>query len=163
MATIYWLDANVFIQAKNGPYAFNMVPQFWSFLSENFENGTFACPKTVYDELIDGGDELSEWCKCRREKGFCHRPTEEVQACLGLISGHVMENYASHQATEFLWGADAWLIAHAMVGDGVVVTHEVAATHKSRVKIPTICKFFRVQYMNTYGMLKALKADFSPK
>lgn len=160
-ASVYWLDANVFIQAKNGPYAFKLVPQFWIFLSEQLEQGTIGCSKMVYDELIDGKDELATWFKQRREKGLCHHSNETVQQCYGLVANYVGTKFAPHQAAEFLMGADGWIVAHAMDGDGVVVTQESDRSHKSKIKIPTICKAFSVRCMNTYQMLNALNAKFS--
>jgi hypothetical protein len=160
-STIHWLDANVFIEAKNGPYAFKLVPQFWILISEQLESGTVACPKMVYDELIDGKDDLAEWLKPRKEKGMCHHSSEPVQNCVNIIADHVVSKFPSHQAAEFLMGADPFLIAHAMNGDGVVVTQESDKSHKAKSKIPTVCKALQVRCINTYQMLKALKADFS--
>lgn|SRR5487761_23131 len=158
---VYWLDANVFIQAKNGPYAFARVPQFWVFLSQQIEQGNLRCPKMVYDELVDGNDDLSGWIKPRREKGLCHHANEAVQACLTTIANHVALKFKPHQVAEFLFGADAWLIAHAMDGDGIVVTQESDRSHKAKIKIPTICRVFGVRCMNTYEMLDALDADLA--
>jgi hypothetical protein len=157
-ASIYWLDANVFIQAKNGPYAFNLVPQFWVFLSDQLEQGTIKCPKMVYDELIGGNDDLASWFKPRREKGLCHHANESVQQCVTTIANYVVTKFKPHQAAEFLVGADGWLIAHAMSGDGVVVTQESDRSHRSKIKVPTICKIFGIPCMNTYEMLRALGA-----
>ena len=35
----FCLDSNVFIQAKNGPYGFDIVPAFWEFLDKKAEEG----------------------------------------------------------------------------------------------------------------------------
>ena len=136
---IYWLDANVFIQARNGPCSFQRVPQFWVFLSGQLEQGIIRCPKMVYDEMINGNDDLAAWFKPRRERGL----------------------FKPHQASEFLIGADGWLIAHAMNGDGIVVTQESNRSHKSKIKIPTLCRVFGVRSMDTYRMLDALGADLA--
>lgn len=159
--SIYWLDANVFIQAKNGPYGFGLVPQFWTFLSEQLAQGTIRCPKMVYDELIDGKDDLAAWFKPRREKGLCNNANETVQQCFSAVANHVAMKFKPHQVAEFLIGADGWLIAHAMDGDGVVVTQESDRSHKSKIKIPTMCKVFGVRCMNTYEMLNSLGAKLS--
>src|SRR5712671_106076 len=97
-APLYRLDANVFIEAKKGPYGSKLVPQYWVFLSEQMEQGTVRCPKMVYDELIDGNDDLAAWFKPRREKGLCYPANESVQLCLTTIANHVVANYKSHQA-----------------------------------------------------------------
>jgi hypothetical protein len=156
--TIYWLDANVFIQARNGPYSFTLVSQFWVFLSQQLENGTVKCPKMVYDEMVKGNDDLAAWFKPRREKGLCDHPNETVQPCYGTVANHIATKFKPHHVADFLVGADGWLIAHAMNCDGVVVTQESDRSHKSKIKIPTICAVFGVKCMNTYRMLNALGA-----
>jgi hypothetical protein len=160
-ATVYWLDANVFIQAKNGPYAFKLVPQFWIFLSEQLDQGTIRCSKMVYDELMDGNDDLAGWFKPRKEKGLCHYANQTVQQCFVTIANHVATKFKPHQVAEFLVGADGWVIAHAMNGDGVVVTQESDSSHKAKIKIPTMCKVFGVRCIDTYQMLAALNADLA--
>jgi hypothetical protein len=157
----YWLDANVFIQAKNGPYAFKLVPQFWIFLSEQLECGKIRTSKMVYDELIDGNDDLAIWFKQRKEKGLCQAVNQGVQQRYVSVANHIATTYKPHQCAEFLLGADGWLIAHAMDGSGVVVTQESDRSHKSKIKIPTICKVFGVQCLNTYEMLADLEANFA--
>jgi hypothetical protein len=69
-------------------------------------------------------------------------------------------NYPTHQSFEFLQGGDGWIIAHAMDGDGLVVTQESGKTKKSKVKIPTICSDFGITCFNTYAMLDRLGAKF---
>jgi hypothetical protein len=89
---------------------------------------------------------------------MCYYANETVQQCLGTIANHVVVRFKPHQVAEFLIGADAWLIAHAMDGDGVVVTQESERSHKAKIKIPTICKVFGVRCVDTYKMLDAFGA-----
>ena len=35
----FWLDSNLFIEAKNGPYAFDINPGFWLALERHSEAG----------------------------------------------------------------------------------------------------------------------------
>ena len=42
----------------------------------------------------------------------------------------------------------------------VVVTHEVAARSKRKVKIPEVCMAFDVQYTTTFEMMRDLGARF---
>lgn len=60
-----------------------------------------------------------------------------------------------------MMGADGWLIAHALNGDGIVVTQESDRSHKAKIKIPTLCKVFNVRCMDTYEMLNALNANLA--
>jgi hypothetical protein len=152
----YWIDSNVLIQAKNGPYDFDRVPQFWTFISKEIENGRIKAPKFVYDELTGATDWLANWCKQRKKDGLCENASRDVQQAYSDIANYVQANYTAHQAAVFLRGADGWVIAHAMVDGGTVVTHESDKSKKSKVKIPAICRQFGVTCLNTYEMNKEL-------
>lgn len=156
----YCLDANVLVQAKNGPYAFDIVPRFWTWIDEMSSRGTIYSTTMVFNELAKGSDELSAWAKERRVSLFVE-PTEEVQKCLAEIADHVVSKYEAQQAQTFLEGADPWVIAQCKIDSTVVVTQETLVGFGSKkVKIPNICNEFDVQYLDTYGMMRALGARF---
>lgn len=67
--TKFLLDANVFIQAKNLHYGFDFCPAFWDWMVAQNANGTVASIEKVSDELVGGGDELSDWAGAQ-EKSF---------------------------------------------------------------------------------------------
>ena len=161
MASRYCLDANVFIQAKNGPYDMDIVPSFWEFLDDQADAKAICSSKVVYEELAAGGDALADWAKARKDGGMFVEPDGKIQAVFGDIADYVIEKYASHQAQHFLDGADPWIIAQAKVRGDVVVTHEKLVNDEStKVKIPNICVQFGVKYVDTYKMLRELGARF---
>lgn len=158
----YCLDANVLIQAKNGPYGFDIVPVFWNWIDQMVSAGTVYSTATVYDELIAGDDELSEWVKKRRGEPVFIEPSVDVQAKLSEIANFVQGNYEPQHAEFFLAGADPWVIAQAAIDSAYVVTHEVmVGSSAKKVKIPNICREFAVSYLDTYSMMRALGARFS--
>lgn len=159
---VHWLDAGVLIQAKNRYYQFGLVPQFWEFLDAQADIGTIRVSKLVYDEIMNGDDDLSAWCKRRKTRGFCVSPTKAVQEHYGKVVAHVNGHakYKSHHVAEFLKGADGWVIAHAWEGKGIVVTEELTTGSTSKIKIPTVAKAVGVSWCNTFDMLKTLKAKF---
>jgi hypothetical protein len=155
----YCIDANVLIQAKNGPYGFDIVPTFWKWLHGQMEAGVIYSSKMVYDELSTGEDELAEWTNDRRTSGFFVEPDDQVQKHFQNIANYVNEKYPLAQVQYFLDGADPWVIAHAKVDKAFVVTHEVLVPdNSSKIKIPNICKTFSVNCINPYEMLRRLKA-----
>lgn len=156
---IYWLDADVYIQAKNGPYKFERIPGFWVFLAQQFDNGNIKSPKRVYDELTDGSDVLASWCRRMRDRGLSVKADKDVQHCYRQIANHVHTKYKPHQANEFLKGGDGWVIAHAMATGGIVVAQESERSKKSKIKVPTVCREFNVKCIGTYDMLDRL--DFT--
>ena len=163
---IHWIDSSVFIEAKNGPYRFNVVGMFWAFLDTQIAAGTIRCPKLVYDEIVGNEaakDELAKWVKARRRSGLFVAPDRHVQTAMGTVADYVQANYESHHAADFLRGADPWLIAHALHSNGIVVTHESkrpANVKKGRVRIPQVSGVLGVRCINMYDMLEALGADF---
>ena len=152
----YWLDTDVLIQAKNKPYKFDRVPQFWSFVDEKLQTGEVRASSMNYKEWTDGTDDLSEWCKRRKANGLAVKPSKDVQDCYQKVCDHVVSKYKPHQAAEFLKGADGWVIAHAMAEGGIVVTEEVRRTTKTSVKVPIVCKALGVRCVDTYQMLDDL-------
>ena len=162
--SVYWLDANVYITAKHTSYRFNTFPVFWSFLSERLEAGAIRSPKLVYQEIVNNEEDvLSNWAKTRRSNGLCVSPSSQVQEAFRRIADYLQSNvrYPQPQVAQFLSGADPWLIAHAIVEGGTVVTLETdlkPESHKAR--IPDVCDHFRVRCINTSDLLEELDATF---
>ena len=76
--TTYLLDANVFIQAKNQYYGFDIVPAFWAWLIAANGAGTVFSIEKVSDELVGYGNELAEWAKTRNQIGGFFLPADEA-------------------------------------------------------------------------------------
>ena len=157
----FWIDASVLIQAKNGPYGFDIVPGFWTFMDRMSAAEAMSSTTLVYDELVqDSEDELAEWAKERRGSPLFTEPDEDVQRALADIALHVVENYESNQAAQFLRKADAWLIAHAVAHGGKVATQETRVdTTSKKVKIPNVCDAFGIEAVNMYQMMRELGAS----
>jgi hypothetical protein len=159
---IYWLDANVLIESSKGPYQFDIAPGFWSALEDQAKAGRVCVPKMVYDEIVGDGpkDHLAQWLKLRKSQGFCVGANKEVQTCLKQVADHVIANYGTPYASEFLRVADPWLVAHAMECKGVVVTFETKSLGPGRVKIPNVCCDLHVPSISLYKMLSDLGIRF---
>ncbi len=150
----FWLDSCCLIEAKRGYYGFDIVPGFWAFLERKAEDGTIGSCRLVYEELQELEDELSKWAREQNEKGFFVDSGAPVQAVLSEISEYVTNSYERRWADEFLDGADPWLIAHAKVDGGKVVTLEVSAPAGKKAKIPDVAREFGV---NTSDLLQFLR------
>ena len=160
----YWNDANVFIEAHQRAYPVEMAESFWKWMSAQVEKGLIVCPKMVYREIAeneDRKDALAQWFQSRREKGLCLRSSKEVERQVGILASHVFTKYEGHQAMSFAKGADLWVIAHAMVDTGIVVTQESnLQPDAKKPRIPDVCKHFNIPCMSRMQMLKALDAKF---
>jgi hypothetical protein len=67
---MYLLDANIFIQAKNEEYTFDICPAFWDWIGRTHNNGRLFSIAKVKDELLIPGDELSDWAKNQPDTFF---------------------------------------------------------------------------------------------
>ena len=153
----HWLDSNVFIQAKNGPYGFDLAPGFWTWLEKAVKEGIVRSPVRVYAELTQGKDQLARWAAKMRSKGLFVTPDHSVQKYFGDVAVFVQTAYENPYSAKFLGGADPWVIAHAGEGQGTVVTHEILASAGCKdVKIPNVCEQFGIACIQPYAAFKKL-------
>ena len=158
----FCLDSNVFIQAKNGPYGMDIWPSFWTWLDRMLQEDTVVSSLLVYDEIARGKDELAEWVRDPTRKDAFLPPSLEVQEIFNDIVEYVTtQQYPEYRFSEFLDGADPWIIAQAKVDNLIVVTHETLVPENSKkIKVPNICRQFDVEWMNVTQMLRGLNARF---
>ncbi len=156
----YLLDANIFIQAKNLHYGFDFCPAFWDWLIEQNEKGKVFSIEKVGDEINAGDDELSQWAN-KQVDGFFLKPDANMAAVFPTVS-----QWASNQSYEavaintFLQVADYYLVCHALGHGLIIVTHEVPANSKKRIKIPNVCIGLGIKFMSPYEMLRHEQARF---
>ena len=67
---------------------------------------------------------MSVWAEARHADGFFIEPNDDVQRAMRTVADYVVEKYEAPKALDFLAKADPWLVAHAMVDGGKVVTLE---------------------------------------
>ena len=164
ISTIYVLDANVFIEAANHYYAFDLVPAFWKCLVDYAEAGRIRSVDRVKRELARGNDPLASWA--RHEFGDAFASTDEEDV-FGAYTDII--NWAQHAGrfsdaakADFAGAADPWLVAYAMVRACVIVTHEQPAPDaRRRIPLPDVCLAFSVGFTNTFDMLRELGVRFS--
>ena len=70
------------------------------------------------------------------------------------------QQYTPAAINTFLQVADFYLVAHALAGNHVVVTHEVPANSPGRIKIPNACVGLGARFMTPYQMLRIEQARF---
>jgi hypothetical protein len=158
---MYLVDADVFIQAKNLHYAFDVVPGFWDWLLAANAEGTVASVEAVGYELRGGGDELARWVMDRDETFFLP-PEDGVVVSLRVVSEWATscDRYTHAAVADFLNKADYYLVAHAHAYDDVVVTHEVSSNSQNRIKIPDACADLQVECITPFAMLRKAGARF---
>jgi len=161
----YILDANVFIQAKNISYPFDIFPVFWEWLDQEQVKGRVGSIRSICEELITGNDELADWAKARKDSGwFTNIDDVQTQQCYAQIaewSVDPLQNFKPSAYQEFLQVGDSWLVAKALATKSVVVTHETYDQKcRSRIKIPNVCKAFGIEYINIIELFRKTGAKF---
>ena len=163
----FWVDADSLIKPCREAYGFDRVPNFWKFLEDKAKEQVIVSSSLVLQELEDGcsdkkhPDELLKWARTQRDILFL-LPNEAIQNMVKQINTHVENNpqYSPWNIHHFLDGADSWLIAHAKVLGGRVVTFETPAPNSKKVKIPDVADEFGVHCISLWAMLDELKAHF---
>jgi hypothetical protein len=156
----YLLDANVFIQAKNQHYGMDFCPAFWDWLTEKNAEGLVFSIEKVGDELAAGTDELTRWAG-ERGAAFFLRPDAAILPSLQSVSvWATSQGYEPAAVSTFLQAADYYLVAHALVHGHTVVTNEIPATSRKRIKIPDACISLGIRCLSPFAMLRLERARF---
>jgi hypothetical protein len=167
----YVLDANVFIEAKNRYYGFNLCPGYWKALIAQYKNGRVCSIDKIRDELVkvrnepdDEPDPLSDWAKETVPDAFFKKTQDQAvidvfQEMVAWVNSEAQ--FTSAAKAEFASAADGWVMAYARVNGLIVVTHEEFAPDvKKKVPMPNVCLEFDVDYVTTFEMLEDLKVRF---
>lgn len=158
---MYLLDANVFIQAKNLYYGFDICPAFWEWLDIKNSDGRVFSVDKVRDELIGTADELAEWATGHHQKFFLKAEADTFQS-LRMTSQWAQSSVHEPAAVStFLQAADYYLVAQGHAYGHTVVTHEKYDPNtKKRIKIPNACSAVGVNCITPYEMLRRERARF---
>ena len=156
----YLLDTNVFIQARNLQYGFDFCPAFWDWLDNKNAAGEVFSIQQVGAELEAGADDLSEWAG-ERGDAFFLPPDNQVLPALPRVSAWATgQTYEPVAINTFLQVADYWLVAFALAHGHTIVTHEVPADSRRKIKIPNACVGLNIRFMTPYAMLRHERARF---
>lgn len=156
----YLLDANVFIQAKNQGYAFDVCPGFWDWLDLAAADGRISSIERVGLELQGREDALREWADARGPTLF-KLPDERVLAALAVVSTWAgSQQFRDSAVSEFLRAADYFLVGHALAHNHVVVTHEIPRNQVTRISIPNACVGVGVRFVTPLDMLRSERVKF---
>lgn len=160
-STIYVLDTNIFIDAAQRYYSFDLVPGFWDKLIDLAKNRKIVSIDKVKEEIDNGKekDSLRLWADNKFQEWFLSTEQPDViNAYREIIEWVAGQNQLLTKAKEeFASCADGWLIAYAKAYGYIVVTDETKDLKcRNRVKIPNVCLAFDIPYVNTFQMLRQL-------
>lgn len=158
----FLLDTNVFMEAHKRYYGLDLCPGFWEALLHFQGEGRIGSLDRVRDEIWEG-DALADWIAGVPDGFFVSSATPEVAARYAeLMAWANAPDFTAAAKTDFARGADGWLVAYAAVHDLVVITHEThEPNRKNAVKIPNACEQFKVDWADTFSMLRKLEVKFN--
>ncbi|HDD44544.1 MAG TPA: DUF4411 family protein [Candidatus Desulfofervidus auxilii] len=160
----FLFDANAFITPFNIYYHPEIAPGFWLKLKNYFETRNFYTIKKVYEEILEKEDRLSNWMKeLPSQKILDSENDAKVMEKYGELSDFLLQEYESEEEVEaFLESADAYLIAHAMADEEVViVTFEKYSNSPTTPNIPAVCEKlnfnFSIALQQNYELIWEIK------
>lgn len=157
----FLLDANIFIEAYQRYYSFDIAPSFWEALKQNAESGKLISIDRISHEInrFDDTDKLKCWANDEFINWF--ESTDDLaifETYRNIIQWAINQTQFTDAAkNEFASVADSWLVACAKARNYTVVTHEVYNVQiKRKIPIPNVCRAFGIPYINTFEMLRSL-------
>ncbi|MCE7935410.1 MAG: DUF4411 family protein [Chlorobi bacterium CHB2] len=156
----YLLDTNLFIQAKNEYYGFDICPGFWTWLEQMNRKKQIFSIKQVYEELVGYGDDLSLWTKKQGAKFFLDQNSQILEQHRVVAETVQSGRYPEPAMRIFMSGADPMLIAHALANSksNIIVTHE--SRKKGNIRIPRLCDELNIKCISTFQMLRQEGVQF---
>ena len=144
---IYVIDACSLIEAA---HRYNMNKKtfayIWETLEKEIEEGCLISSSEIFDELKD--KDLASWAK-KNKQAFLPLSQEIQQQTKEILKKYpaIIKMKSSKNSN-----GDPFLIATAMVHDGIVVTNEGTKANG----IPAVCQGLGVEYMNLSQYLDAV-------
>lgn len=136
---IYVIDACSLIEAA---HRYNMSKKtffyIWDILGKEIEKGCLISSSEIFDELKD--KDLANWAK-KNKQAFVPLSQEIQQKTKEILEKYpaIIKMKSSKNSN-----GDPFLIATAMVHNGIVVTNEGTKANG----IPAVCQGLGVEYMN---------------
>ncbi|HWX20302.1 MAG TPA: DUF4411 family protein [Candidatus Binatia bacterium] len=158
----YLIDSDTLIRAKNDFYPFDSVPAFWTWLERLNETEVVFSIDKVKQELMDEGDQLSNWVKMHGAF-FLKTDGSNTQKALRDVAAWIVyhERYSESAKNTFLSCADYRLIGHAIALGATVITFEKdEPAAVERIKIPSVCKQFNIPCGNLWKLRKEYPSKF---
>ena len=156
---LYFLDANVLIDANRDYYPIARIPEFWKWLEHNGIEGRVKIPREMYEEITPGTDDLTEWVRDKDIKGAL---LLDEEADASLVSRVIDEGYASDLTDDEVEkvSMDPFLIAYALAApsDRCIVTNEGSKPRQQRANrhVPDVCRDLGLMCCNTFEFVRAL-------
>jgi hypothetical protein len=159
--TLYVLDADVLITARDQHYGFRIVPEFWEWLLHCAEAGTVKVPWEVLGEVTGGADQrgkdpLLNWASDRANRDKLDLGEAKLENVAHVLTVGYSPTLTPEQIA--LKEGDAFVLAHALADpqNRCVVSNEVSAPGKApwNRRLPDAAKVLGVRCINTVQFVR---------
>lgn len=131
-------------------YPTDVFPGVWDLMDKLATDGLIGSVEDVMEELKSQDDFLHKWAR-RHKKIFLPLDGEiQAQATRILSTHETLVDLKKRKS-----GADPFIIATAIVVSGTVVTEERPSGGPPKVKIPDVCKSYKVPCITILELLRA--------
>jgi protein associated with RNAse G/E len=130
-------------------YPPDIFPGLWEHLAELSSKGTLHSTEEVLIELKKNDDDLLGWAKS--QSGLFTPVDENIQVeVLKVLKDHpTLYDIEKNKS-----GADPFVIAHALQNGYTVITEEKKTGSLSKPKIPNVCEYYGIRYINLINLLR---------
>lgn len=143
MSKKYVIDACALINAsKNYNMSKKAFRHIWEALNELIEKGQLISSSEVFEELKD--DDLVQWAK-KHKHAFLPLTKEVQEKTIEILQKFPRIIKIQTKGSS---NADPFLIATAILEDGIIVTDEANKTNG----IPMVCESLKISYMKLNDM-----------
>ncbi len=153
--TTYCMDANALIEPWNKYYS-PSISNYFDILEQLIAEGRIFCPEEVALEIEKGDDLLFKWLK-KNESVFVKKINIDVQYKVRKILAKFPRLIDSKKQRSM---ADPWVVAHAWSSNAVVVTKEFPADSIKKCKIPDVCDYFNIPWMDDIRFVTEIGITF---
>ncbi|MBV9141482.1 MAG: DUF4411 family protein [Pseudonocardiales bacterium] len=123
---MYLIDSDVFIDAKNRHYGFDIVPAFWEWIVRQHQMGRVFTVQKVANEVLAGSDDLAQWMSVQPESFRITAGSNDQPNLQRLTQWVTSNNFTQGAISDFLGKADYYLVAQAATLGYKVVTQETS-------------------------------------
>ncbi len=154
---LYLLDANILIDANRDYYPITRVPEYWNWLIYVAEQHQVKVPQEIYEEIIQGSDDLKHWIKKHKQQVLLDEIVKPSLVRQVIANGY--GNDLNDEEVDKI-GNDSFLIAHALVNKNnrCIVTSEFSKPRRVRANrhIPDVCRDLRVRCCGPFEFIREL-------
>lgn len=151
---LYVIDTSALIDMFDNYYP-SRFPSLWELFDSMVAAGNICSVREAFHEIQSYQVKTSRLVKwARANPDFFQQPTEAEAECVARIFSvsHFQHMISRKKLIAGGYVADPFVIAKALVQEGIVVCQEKLKEHAAR--IPNVCRYFGVECVDIEGFME---------